>query len=143
MTRDVDSYIAGLRPAQALVVRELRRLIREAAPDAALFIKWAQPVWEINGPVCSAKVFERYTNVNFWRSAELAEHGDPDQLLQGEGGKMRHIRIASVDDIRPAALTHLVRCAADLNRRFGDPTKAGIAHTGGRQPRATSPDRKC
>jgi hypothetical protein len=141
VTRDVESYVAGLRPDQAMVVRELRRLIRDAAPDAALVIKWAQPVWEINGPVCSAKAFERYTNVNFWRGAELAEHADPDHLLQGEGGKMRHVRIASLDDIRPAALTHLVRCAADLNRRFGDPTKAGGAQTGGRQPRAT-PDRR-
>jgi hypothetical protein len=130
VTRDVESYIAGLRPAQARVVRELGRLILEAAPDAALSIKSSQPVWEMSGPVCSARAFERYTNVNFWRSAELAEHGDPDQLLQGEGGKMRHIRIASVDDIRPAALIQLVRSAADLNRRFGDPTKATDSQTG-------------
>jgi hypothetical protein len=123
MTRDVDSYIAGVQPDQAIVLRELRRLILEGVPDATLSIKWAQPVWEVNGPVCSAKSFNGYTNVNFWRGAELAEYADPGQLLQGEGGKMRHIRIASVDDIRPAALQRLVHSAAELNRRFGDPTK--------------------
>jgi hypothetical protein len=112
-----------------------------------LVIKWAQPVWELNGPVCSAKAFERHTNANFWRGAELAEHADPDQLLLGEGGKMRHIRIASADDIRLAALIQLVRSAADLNRRFGDPTKAtapqtGRPSSGGTQPLITNPSPK-
>lgn len=36
---------------------------------------------EVNGPVCSVKAFETYTNVNFWRGAEHAERTDPDQLL--------------------------------------------------------------
>ena len=65
MTRSVEDYIANLQPAQAAVVRALCEVIRRAAPEARESIKWAQPVWEVNGPVCSVKAFTSYTNVNF------------------------------------------------------------------------------
>jgi hypothetical protein len=77
----------------------LIEVIRGAAPEARESIKWAQPVWEVNGPVCSVKAFKKYTNVNFWRGAELADLGDPDGLLLGAGSQMRHVRIATVNEI--------------------------------------------
>jgi hypothetical protein len=123
MTRSVEDYVANLQPAQAAVVRALCKTIRRAAPEARESIKWAQPVWEVNGPVCSVKAFKSYTNVNFWRGAELAECGDPEGLLLGEGSQMRHVRVANVDEIRAESLRSLVMAAVDLNRMFGDPTR--------------------
>ena len=123
MSRSVDAYIAKLAPAQVEAVRVVRGLVGEAAPEARLSIKWAQPVWEVNRPVCSIKAFESYSNINFWRGAELAERSDPDRLLLGDGDKIRHIRLASVEDVRPEALQRLVREGVELNRRFGDPTR--------------------
>jgi hypothetical protein len=123
MTRSVEDYIANLHAGQAAVVRALCEVIRRAAPEARESIKWAQPVWEVNGPVCSVKAFKSYTNVNFWRGAELAERGDPEGLLLGEGSQMRHLRVATVDEIRAESLRGLVMNAVDLNRMFGDPTR--------------------
>jgi hypothetical protein len=123
MMRSVEEYVANLPPAQAAVVRELCDVIRDAAADARESVKWAQPVWEVNGPVCSVKAFRNYTNVNFWRGAELAVRGDPGGLLLGEGSQMRHIRVATVDEIRLELLRSLVSDAVELNRRFGDPTR--------------------
>lgn len=127
MTRTVESYVAGLQSEQATVVEALCALIRQAAPEARESIKWAQPVWEVNGPVCSVKAFKNYTNVNFWRGAELAERADPDRLLRGDGGKMRHMQVASVAEIRGEPLRTLVRSAVELNRRFGDPTRVKVS----------------
>ncbi|HLZ44882.1 MAG TPA: DUF1801 domain-containing protein, partial [Gemmatimonadales bacterium] len=79
--------------------------------------------WEVNGPACSVKAFKNYTNVNFWRGAELAKRADRDRLLRGEGGQMRHIRVESIDDVREESLQHLVRAAVELNQRFGNPTR--------------------
>jgi hypothetical protein len=121
--RSVDDYLASLHAGQAPVAAALCDVIRQAAPDAKESIKWAQPVWEVNGPVCSVKAFKNYTNINFWRGAELAERSDPDRLLLGEGGQMRHIRVATVDEIRAESLQHLVRSAIELNQRFGNPTR--------------------
>jgi hypothetical protein len=123
MKPTVEEYIAALQPVQAEVARAVRELVRQAAPDARESIKWAQPVWEVHGPVCSIKAFRHACNVNFWRGAELVERADPERLLLGEGGKMRHLRLASLDDLRPAALQRLVQTAVELNRRFGDPTR--------------------
>jgi hypothetical protein len=123
MTRSVEDYIANLQPAQTAVVRALCEVIRRAAPEARESIKWAQPVWEVNGPVCSIEAFKSYTNVNFWRGAELAERGDPEELLLGEGSQMRHVRVATVEQIQAESLRSLVMAAVDLNRTFGDPTR--------------------
>ena len=122
--RSVDDYLRSVHPLQEPVAAALCDVIRQAAPDASESIKWAQPVWEVNGPVCSVKAFKSYTDVNFWRGAELAERTDPQRLLLGEGGQMRHIRVATVDEIRAESLRLLVRSAIELNRRFGNPTRA-------------------
>ena len=122
MTASLEEYVARLQPAQAAVVRVLCDVIRGVAPAARESIKWAQPVWEVNGPVCSVKAFKNYTNINFWRGAALAECRDPDHLLRGEGGQMRHIRVATVDEIRAEQIQNLVRSAIELNERFGNPT---------------------
>jgi hypothetical protein len=123
MTRSVEEYVAKLPGAQAAVVRVLRDVIRDAAAEARESVKWAQPVWEVNGPVCSVKAFRNYTNVNFWRGAELAVRADPGGLLLGNGSQMRHMRVATVEEIRADLLRNLVSDAVELNRRFGDPTR--------------------
>jgi len=126
VTRSVEEYIANLPPAQAAVVRLLCDVIRDAAAEARESVKWAQPVWEVHGPVCSVKAFRSYTNVNFWRGAELAAHRDPGGLLLGAGSQMRHIRVATVGEIRADLLRTLVSEAVELNRRFGDPTRGQV-----------------
>jgi hypothetical protein len=119
LTASVEEYVARLQAAQAAVVRVLCDVIRGVAPAAH---EWAQPVWVVNGPVCSVKAFKNYTNINFWRGAEFAECRDSDHLLRVEGGQMRHIRVPTVDEIRAEPIQNLVRSAIELNERFGNPT---------------------
>jgi hypothetical protein len=90
MARNLEEYVSSLQSLQAPVAAALCCVIRQAAPEARESIKWAQPVWEVNGPVCSVKAFTHYTNVNFWRRAELAQRADPDRLLLGHCGQLRH-----------------------------------------------------
>jgi hypothetical protein len=56
-----------------------------------------------------------YTNINFWRGAELAERLDTEWVLLGWVGKMRHLRFASASEIQPPGLMLLARAAAELN----------------------------
>jgi hypothetical protein len=120
-TKTVDDYIASLNGWQADAVAALRRLIREAAPDAVESIKWAQPVYEDNGPFCYIKAFKSHVNFGFWRGVDIP---DPQGLLQGSGDKMRHVRLTRVEDIQTDAFRDMVRSAVRLNRTKGDPTKA-------------------
>jgi hypothetical protein len=118
-TKTVDGYVAALPPEQQAIVTELRRLIRLAAPEAVESIKWAQPVYEVNGPVAYIKAFATRVNFGFWRGAQLK---DTRGLLSG-GDKMKHVKLEKAGDIQAAAFTQFVREAVKLNRKLGDPTK--------------------
>jgi hypothetical protein len=116
----VEAYVASLDEPQAAIVRALRVLVRASVPDAVEVVKWAQPVYEKNGPFCYIKAFPRYVNLGFWRGASLS---DPDGLVRRGGEKMGHVRITELDDVAERPLSQLVREAASLNARLGDPSR--------------------
>lgn len=116
----VDDYVAKLDGAQAEVIRALRQIIREIAPGAKESIKWAQPVYEENGPFAFIKANKNHVTFGFWRGGELA---DPEGLLEGDGDRMKHVKLAAAGDIRPKVLRAFVRAAVELNRTKGNPTK--------------------
>lgn len=118
--KTVDNYIAELPETQAEMVREVRQIILKAAPEAEESIKWAQPVYEINGPFAYIKAFKNSVNFGFWRGVDI---NDPDGLLQGSGEKMRHVKLNNLDDINEPIFVNFVQQAVKLNLAKGDPTK--------------------
>jgi hypothetical protein len=118
--KTVDAYIAGLDGWKAEVASRVREIVLAAAPEAVESIKWAQPVYETNGPFCYMKAFKTSVNFGFWRGVELE---DPVGLLQGTGEKMRHVKLTGIDDVDEVALAGFVRQAVQLNLAKGDPTK--------------------
>ena len=118
--KSVDAYVAGLEKWQAETVSAVREIILEIAPDAKESIKWAQPVYEVNGPFCYIKAFKKSVNFGFWRGIDL---DDPNGLLQGTGDKMRHVKLSGVDEVDSEPFSQYVLQAVELNRAKGDPTK--------------------
>jgi hypothetical protein len=118
--KTVDEYIVGLDAEQAEIVTQIRQIIRNAAPQAHESIKWAQPVYESNGPFCYIKAFKNSVNFGFWRGVDL---NDPQSVLVGSGEKMRHVKITRPDEIDPNLLADFVRQAQELNQLKGDPTQ--------------------
>lgn len=118
--KTVDAYVDGLDGWQREAAAQLRRIIKQTAPDARESIKWAQPVYEAGGPFCYFKAFKSSLNFGFWRGADL---DDPKKLLDGSGDKMRHVKLTRVEEIDEAAFADFVRQAVELNRLKGDPTK--------------------
>lgn len=105
---------------QADVTRRLVALVKKAAPESTVAIKWAQPVFELNGPFGYVKPAKAHVTFGFWRGADLS---DPKGKLEGASGRMGHIKLTGPDGIDEAALTALVKQAVKLNREKGDPTK--------------------
>jgi hypothetical protein len=118
--KNVKEYIAGLEPWQGEIVSQVRRIVIEAAPEAEESIKWAQPVYEINGPFAYIKAFKNSVNFGFWRGVDIQ---DANGLLRGSGDKMRHVRLSSIGDIDHEAFTGFIHQAIKLNLQKGDPTK--------------------
>jgi hypothetical protein len=117
----VDAYIAQLEGWQGEIVSELRNIVLAAVPEAEEAIKWAQPVYSVNGPFAYIKAFKNSVNFGFWRGVDI---DDPGGLLQGSGEKMRHVKIVSLDDIDQQAFRDFVNQAVSLNLSKGDPTKS-------------------
>jgi hypothetical protein len=117
----IDAYAKGLDDWRGDVVRELDALVRKAAPKATGSIKWAQPVYEQNGPFAYVKAFSSAVNFGFWRGTDLS---DPDGALEGTGDRMRHVKIRSAEDVDLDRFTAWVKEAVALNGTKGDPTKA-------------------
>lgn len=118
--KTIEGYIAGLADDKRAIVARLVEIVRKNAPAAAGSIKWAQPVFEQAGPFAHIKAFKGHVNFGFWRGVDL---DDPKGLLSGDGKKMRHVRIASMEDIDADAFAAFVRQAVELNTEKGDPTK--------------------
>ena len=119
--KTVDAYIAQLEEWQAEIVSKVRMIILEAVPEADESIKWAQPVYEVNGPFAYIKAFKNSVNFGFWRGVDIH---DPHGLLQGTGEKMRHIRLTSLEDIDGETFTDFIHQAVKFNLSKGDPTKS-------------------
>jgi hypothetical protein len=118
--KTVDGYVAALDGWQKDVVTRLRRIVLVAVPQAKESIKWAQPVYEHNGPFAYIKAFKSHVNFGFWRGASL---DDPHGLIQTGGEKMGHVKITGPDGVREKEFQQLARAAAKLNDEKGDPTK--------------------
>jgi hypothetical protein len=118
--RTIEGYANGLPDWRGEMVRGLANVVRSAAPEATESIKWAQPVFSLNGPAIWIKAYGSGVNIGFWRGAEL---NDPHGLLRGEGDRMKHVRLREGDRLPDAALRDYVRQAVALNAQKGDPTR--------------------
>jgi hypothetical protein len=117
--KTVDEYIAAFDDWRTDAMKRLREVVKEGAPHSAVAIKWAQPVWEWNGPMIWMKAYPKHVDIGFWRGTEM---DDPKKVLTGDGERMRHIKITSVKDIPADALRDLVKQAVKLNTAKGNPT---------------------
>jgi TfoX/Sxy family transcriptional regulator of competence genes len=104
---------------QKQAIERLLAIGQKAAPKATVSIKWAQPVFELDGPVAFIKPAKAHVTFGFWRGAELT---DRDGVLEG-GTVMKHLKFASADAIDEKLVARLMREAAALNREKGNPTK--------------------
>ena len=118
--RTVDGYVGALPSPQQTIVNRLRALVAAAAPEAIEALKWGQPVYEVNGPMAYLKAYKGHVNFGFWRGAMLSA---PAQTLSGDGGRMRHLKVYSLSDIKEEVILELVRQAAALNAKLGNPTR--------------------
>jgi hypothetical protein len=117
--RTVEEYIGGVGGWRGEVMSELDALVRKAAPKATAAVKWAQPVYDQNGPMVWIKPFTRHVGIGFWRGAEM---DDPKGLLQGDGDRMRNLPIREGEKIPATAIRGFVKQAIALNEARGDPS---------------------
>ena len=103
------------------VLRQVRKLINEADPDAAEEVKWRKPsnpagvpVWSHNGIICTGETYKAVVKLTFAKGASLK---DPSRLFNSklDGNVQRTIDIREGDEIDEPAFEDLIRAAVALN----------------------------
>lgn len=118
--KTVDWFIEKTGGWQAETIAKLHDIILSAAPGIEHGIKWAQPVYESQGPAVFIRTAKNHVTLGFWRGVELKA---PPGVFEGQGEKMRHLKLASAEDIDEKLIEDLVKQAIRLNLEKGDPTR--------------------
>lgn len=109
----VDAFISKASPNVRPLLNDLRDLVRKELPEATEEIKWGRPVYSLNHIVCYLAESGDHANLGFYRGIELQ---DPKGLLEGEGKKLRHIKVYNREEIRRRWYGTLIRQAAKLDK---------------------------
>ncbi|HEY8525444.1 MAG TPA: DUF1801 domain-containing protein [Acidimicrobiales bacterium] len=119
-SKKIDERIRELGDWRGDVLRRVRALIKEAAPDVVEEWKWVKPtnpgvpVWSHNGGICTGEAYKDKVKLTFHKGASLQ---DPSGLFNSSlGGKVRRaIDIKENDELDEEAFKDLIRQAVALN----------------------------
>jgi hypothetical protein len=111
----IDARIKELNDWRGETLGRVRKLIKEADPEAVEEWKWrGVPVWSHGGILCTGETYKAVVKLTFAKGAALE---DPSRLFNSslEGSTRRAIDIHEGDAIDEEALKALIRAAAALN----------------------------
>ena len=116
----ISRRIAELGDWRGETLSRMRKLIKEADPDAVEELKWVKasspgtPVWSHDGIVCTGESYKEVVKLTFAKGASLK---DPAHLFNSslEGNARRAIDIHEGEQVDESAFEELVRQAVALN----------------------------
>ncbi|MFN0086302.1 MAG: DUF1801 domain-containing protein [Blastocatellia bacterium] len=106
-------YLENVQPEHHALIQELDSLVRKAAPDLVLSLKWRNLTYHNKRNACSIINHKRYVNLQVWGGVNIE---DPKSLLQGTGKDMRHIRFAVGAKFNRFAVVAILKQAAEVAR---------------------------
>jgi len=123
-TEKINERIRELGGWRGSVLKRIRKLIHEAAPEVVEEWKWQKatspgiPVWSLNGDICTGESYKEVVKLTFFQGASLK---DPARLFNSslEGNTRRAIDIRKDAEIDEAAFKALIRAAVAFNAAKG------------------------
>jgi hypothetical protein len=112
----IDERIKELGDWRGKMLRRLRNLVKQAAPEVVEEWKWrGVPVWSHHGLICTGETYKNVVKMTFAKGAALK---DPSGLFNSslDGNTRRAIDFHEGDKIDEEALKALVRAAVTLNQ---------------------------
>jgi hypothetical protein len=115
-------YVKDDNPALQKVVRGVRNLVKTAVPGTKTTVNsWGIPTFEAKDPFCFYMVGKYHVTFGFHYGTSL---DDPEELLEGTGKNLRHVKLRTVEDLEKKGLKELVLAAARLE---GKPRMKGMS----------------
>lgn len=110
----IDQRIAELGSWRGETLAHIRSLILSADPGIVEEFKWNQPVWSLNGIICTGEAYKAAIKTTFPKGASLA---DPTGLFNSslEGNARRAVDFREGETFDAEAFVALIRAAIALN----------------------------
>ena len=102
----VGDYLDDISPENAVICRQVRKIIKASAPELTESIKWGNPTYSGNRDVIIFMSYSKTFNVGFLKGAHMK---DPKGLLEGTGKGMRHIKIPHGQKVPEAVIKGFIR----------------------------------
>ena len=93
----VSDYISNATEEQIEILEVLRNLIHETVENVSEEIKWGFPVFAQTKDFAYFRFAKKHITLGFYHIDKIQ---DPDNLLEGEGNTLRHIKIKKLEDIQ-------------------------------------------
>ena len=121
LAADPAAYLASFRGWRRQIVDELRAAVLDAG-NLEEAVKWGHLVFSSNGPVLLIRAESKRVLFGFWRGQRLRSI---EPRLEPSGKyEMATIELREGDAVAPTVARRLVKEAAALNQKFGDPRLA-------------------
>ena len=100
------------------LVQRLRRQVLAAHPKVVEDVRYGGLLYSIGAPFCSIFSYPRHVALEFSRGAELP---DKHHVLEGDGPRRRHIKLAGGEDLFKKNIREYITlaCAAVLTKPKG------------------------
>jgi len=105
----VTDYIAQAPDGQIELLESLRALVHESVNGTTEAIKWGFPVFGKIKDFAYLRHSKKHVTLGFYNIDKI---DDPDNLLEGSGNTLRHIKVKSTADIDEKLLTKWLHAIA-------------------------------
>ena len=106
----VTEYIDKAPEEQIVILEALRKFIHETVSDVSEEIKWGFPVFSQKKNFAYLRQTKKHITLGFYIIDNIK---DPDNLLEGVGNTLRHIKIKNLDDINPEVISQWLKEITD------------------------------
>ncbi|MBK8905493.1 MAG: DUF1801 domain-containing protein [Anaerolineaceae bacterium] len=116
MSNEFEEMVSTATPEVANLARQARSLIQDVMPNVVEVVWLTQRISgygvgpkKMSEQFCYIALFQNRINLGFYYGADLP---DPQNLLEGTGQSMRHLKISRPEQLENPALRDLVVAAS-------------------------------
>lgn len=106
MNEQVTSYISEAPAAQREIMEAIRKIIHKEVPAVVEHFKWGRPVFSTETDFAYFKTAKSYLTFGIFEFNKIKEH---QQLLEGTGKDMRHIKIKNIAALQPELIKSWIK----------------------------------
>ncbi len=104
--KKVTEYIDNATEDQIVILEAIRKLIHATVEDVSEEIKWKFPVFAKGKDFAYLRFAKNHITLGFYNIDKIK---DPDNLLEGEGNTLKHIKIKKSDDIKSKIISQWLK----------------------------------